>query len=134
MSRTTVSAWENDRFPPQGRNLERLAECLGVTMDWIVRGPGGGPATDARPAWEAGGTFDEALRILGHLRAELARAAEDADGPLDSQAAFERVERRLRRLREDGRLTDAGWAYWLAVREGARMFGGYEPPDPSREA
>lgn len=137
VARTTVSAWENDRFPPEGRNLERLAECLGVTLDWIVRGPqgpggDGPPVPDARSLWEAGGAFDEALRILGHLQAELTRAADDAEGDPDHQAAFARVERRIVRLRAEGRLSDAGWAYWLAVREGARLYGGYEPVDTRR--
>jgi len=37
------------------------------------------------------------------------------------------IERRLLRLRAEGQLGDAGWADWLAVREGARHYGGYEP-------
>jgi transcriptional regulator with XRE-family HTH domain len=132
VARTTVSAWENDHFAPEGPNLERLADCLGVTMDWIVRGAeepvdDAPTSLDAGPIWERGGTFDEALRILGHLRAELTRCSDRGDA--DPQVAFERVERRLLRLRAEGRLGAAGWAYWLAVREGARLYGGYEAVD-----
>jgi DNA-binding XRE family transcriptional regulator len=38
VSRTSVSAWENDLFKPTWWHLQRLAECLGVSMDWIMEG------------------------------------------------------------------------------------------------
>ncbi len=36
--RETISAWENDRQVPQGRNLERLALALHVSEQVVLRG------------------------------------------------------------------------------------------------
>lgn len=44
VTRTTVSAWETDKFTPEGGNLRRLAECLGVSGEWIVQGDPSRPA------------------------------------------------------------------------------------------
>ena len=38
VARGTISAWENDRFVPEGTNLQRLAECLSVSRGWILDG------------------------------------------------------------------------------------------------
>lgn len=68
----------------------------------------------------------EGVELIGHLQAELMRRedGEDVGGPHE---AFQAVERRVVRLRSEGRLSDAGWNYWLALRRGAVLSGGYHP-------
>lgn len=84
-----------------------------------------------------GPTFPEdappdGLQILGHIEAELMRQEEEGaeGGP---QKAFEIVEQRVQRLRGEGRIDDAGYAYWRALRRGAVLAGGYEPEDRDPE-
>lgn len=75
----------------------------------------------------------DGLQILGHLEAELVRRDQQAAGH-GVQKAFETVEARVERLRDEGRIGDAGYAYWLALRRGATLAGGYAPQEPIPEA
>lgn len=38
VARQTISAWETGRFEPEGDRLDRLAECLGVSREWLLVG------------------------------------------------------------------------------------------------
>lgn len=42
----TISAYENEEFPPQGANLNALANALGVQADYFFQGPMVGPEPD----------------------------------------------------------------------------------------
>lgn len=44
VTRATVSDWENDRYAPEGKNLESLARCLGRPAEWILGGGGDMPS------------------------------------------------------------------------------------------
>lgn len=110
------------------RKIGLILDRLGGTEDELWHGPQS-PSAHVSP-WDPTLTFYEGHQIIGHLKAELLRAEEGGD-VADPQAAFERVERRLLRLQGQGELSDAGWQYWLALREGAILFGGYDPPDPT---
>lgn len=127
--REQVSAWENGHARPSGDNLVTVARALQVTSGWLMGAQG-----EAEIPESDGGSFPtdapaDGLQILGHLDAELMRAEEEGidDGP---QRAFEIVERRVQRLRGEGKIDDAGYAYWRALRRGAVLAKGYVPEDP----
>ncbi len=75
VTRTTVSAWENDRFRPEGENLRRLSECLDRPMGWIV-GQFPTAAGDAMPAGDSARLaltliqMDENPEVWSHAMAE----------------------------------------------------------------
>lgn len=57
---TTALRWEKGLSPPRGKNLERLAEVLRVSVDWLRTGEGEMDPANApveRPA-----SFDEFMR------------------------------------------------------------------------
>jgi transcriptional regulator with XRE-family HTH domain len=41
VTRQTVSSFETDETTPRGRELQQLARCLGVSMEWILEGDQG---------------------------------------------------------------------------------------------
>jgi transcriptional regulator with XRE-family HTH domain len=117
---------ESDDASPSVEIARALAEIAEAPAAWLVSGDpssSDGVLTDVPP---------DALQILGHLEGELMRQEEDGEEG-GAQVAFTRVERRVRALRAEGRLSDAGYLYWRALRRGAVLAGGYEPDDPEAE-
>lgn len=43
----TISSYELGRYQPRSVVLPKLAEALGVTVEWLIAGTGDGPATTA---------------------------------------------------------------------------------------
>lgn len=109
VARGTVSAWENDRFEPEGENLRRLAELLGVTVGWIL--DGGVP-----PARELGRRPDSAGMSAGFLRLRIEGGASPADAWADAD-----------RFALQAEMDRAGLAWWMAYRQGVIDTGIYSP-------
>ena len=114
----TIRRNEAGTRSPTVEELVALSAIAGVTTSWLIEGADPTPETF---------TLDERSLVLGHLQAELARQSE-TDRPDDRRAAFERVERRVERLRAAGELGDGAWAYWCALREGAVLAGALSGP------
>ena len=71
----------------------------------------------------------ESASLDAHLTGEKVRAR--ASGHADpAHEAFERVDEMVQGLRARGEFSDAGYAYWRAVRLGAIYAEGYVPVDP----
>lgn len=49
VSRSTISQWENNRTKPKRDNFFRLADVLDVTVDWLLKDEGPGPAVGREP-------------------------------------------------------------------------------------
>jgi transcriptional regulator with XRE-family HTH domain len=66
ISRAAIAQWETGQTVPSGRNLPKLADVLGVTLDWLSQGTGpmGG---------KAAGFSEGQLIELGNLKADLSR-------------------------------------------------------------
>ena len=71
VARGTVSAWETDRFIPEGQKLARLAECLGVSRGWILAGGQRNGTQEDRDKLIIAGWLEEHAR---QLRAEAIRS------------------------------------------------------------
>lgn len=72
--------------------------------------------------------------ILGQIEYAL-DLRRDGDEPGGPHEAFADVEARVMKMRAENRISDEGWAYWLALRKGAALSGGYDvdskdPADP----
>jgi hypothetical protein len=119
--------YEKGERSPSIAIVSVLAELAGVPPGWVL-GDVRSTSALAGDAREFPEVPREGIAIVGHIEAELMRRedGEEVGGP---QEAFETVERRVLRMRADGRLGDAGWNYWLALRRGAVLSGGYDPPE-----
>lgn len=122
--------YETGEKSPSAAILRGIASIADVRVQELL----GAEVIDDGPSFPADAPPD-GLQILGHIEAELMRQEEEGaeGGP---QKAFAIVERRVQRLRGEGRIGDAGYAYWRALRRGAMLAGGYEPevPDPEDPA
>lgn len=131
--REQVSAWENGHARPSGDNLISVARALQVTPNWLIADSGEADSSPESPSFAfPKDAPPHGLQIIGHIEAELMRQREQGDEG-SVQEAFEIVERRVQRLRGEGRIDDAGYAYWRALRRGAMLAGGYEPDEPEPE-
>lgn len=68
VSKNTIFRWEAGEVTPRGTNLDRLAQVLGVTSDWLMRGQerASGEAPDP-PHWRE---FVERYQHLDELAPE----------------------------------------------------------------
>lgn len=126
-SSPSIQRYENGERPPRTDYISTLASLAGVSLASVFDAEGAAGETKAPGHFQT--VPEEGIQLIGHIEAELMRRedGEDDGGP---QEAFEAVERRVMRLRAEGRLGDAGWNYWLALRRGAALSGGYSPADP----
>lgn len=118
----TIRRNESGARSPTVDEVVALAALADVRAGWVVEG---GPL-DGPVGAPSSGSEDQ--QIIGHVRAELMRD-EETSGRSDPALAIERVGARLARLHSKGEVSDAGWGYWLALREGALLTGTVDPWD-----
>lgn len=126
-SAASIQRYETGERCPRTDYVSTLASLAGVSLASVFDAKGSTPAKQESGAFD--GAPEEGIQLIGHIKAELMRR-EDGEEEGDPHEAFEAVERRVMRLRAEGRLGDAGWNYWLALRRGAALSGGYSPLDP----
>lgn len=123
-----IRRYESGEASPSVAIVEAVAELGGASAAWIVSGRSttvaSGHGEGRRGAADRGP--HDGPWIVGQIEAELARLEnEDVDDAV--REALEIVGRRVERLRAAGRLDDAGYACWLAVRRVAALVGGGGP-------
>lgn len=125
VGRTTISVWENDKKTPGGKNLEKLANTLSVTVDYLMGRDSHGLEGDALKS------LGSRLRQLRERRGlSMAEAAAQLGAGEEEYARYEAGEaeppRRELELYASG--LDASMAWLL---DGAGEPG--EPGDPTLE-
>lgn len=124
----TIRRNEGGERSPSLDELRALARLAGVPLAWVTGDENALVRTPGQDPESCPGVPPAGLLIIGQLEAELSRREEglDVGGP---QEAFAFVEDTVLRMRANRTLSDDGWYYWLALRRGAVLSGGYDPPE-----